>query len=199
MNHFAHLVLSQPTVESAVGNLLGDFARGVKVESLPAAVHAGLLNHRAVDRFTDSHPLVASMKRCFSPARRRFAGIALDIYFDHLLLTHWQRFEERQLDSLIAEFYERMSSGQVLMPGPDMRRITRRMIDYDWFGSYRHIDSIAESLDRVAQRIRFANDFDNAIEDLQRHHEMIRDGFFEFYPQLQQHITEQAIEQNIPS
>ena len=197
MNHFAHLVLSQPTVESTVGNLLGDFARGVKVESLPAAVHAGLLNHRAVDRFTDSHPLVLEMKPCFSRARRRFAGIALDIYFDHLLLTHWQRFDERELDGVIAEFYELMASGQAMMPGADMQRVTQRMIDYDWFGSYRDITSVAESLDRVAQRIRFANDFDNAIDDLQRHHDVIRDGFFEFYPQLQQHVAEQAIEQAI--
>ena len=75
-----------------------------------------------------------------------------------------------------------------------MRRVTRRMIDYDWFGSYRNVDSIAESLDRVAARIRFANDFDNAIEDLQRNHESIRDGFLEFYPQLRQHVIDLAIE-----
>ena len=197
MNHFAHLVLSQPTVESVVGNLLGDFARGVDANSLSAPVRAGLFNHRAVDRFTDSHPLVLEMKPCFSRARRRFAGIALDIYFDHLLLTHWQRFDERELDGVIAGFYERMASGQALMPGADMRRVTQRMIDYDWFGSYRDIASVAESLDRVAQRIRFANDFDNAIDDLQRHHDVIRDGFFEFYPQLQQHVAEQALEQAI--
>jgi acyl carrier protein phosphodiesterase len=194
MNHFAHLVLSQPTVESAVGNLLGDFARGVDADSLPAAVRAGLLNHRAVDRFTDSHPLVLEMKRRFSRRRRRFAGIALDIYFDHLLLSYWERFEERSLDAVIAEFYRRMSAGQSLMPGMEMRRVTRRMVEHDWFGSYRDADAIAESLDRVAARIRFVNDFDNAIEDLQRHHELISDGFLEFYPQLQQHVLELAIE-----
>lgn len=194
MNHFAHLVLSQATVESTVGNLLGDFARGIDANSLPVPVRAGLLNHRAVDRFTDSHPLVLEMKRNFSSGRRRFAGIALDIYFDHLLLTHWEHFEQRDPGELIAKFYQRMAAGQSLMPGAEMRRVTRRMIDYDWFGSYRDSSAIAESLDRVAARIRFANNFDNAIQDLQRHHDFIRDGFFEFYPQLQQHISEQAIE-----
>jgi len=75
-----------------------------------------------------------------------------------------------------------------------MRHVTRRMIEYNWFGCYRELDAIAEALDRVAARIRFANQFGNAIEDLQRHHDMIRDGFFEFYPQLQQHVQEQALE-----
>jgi len=194
MNHFAHLVLSRPTVESTVGNLLGDFARGVDPATLPAQVRAGLLNHRAVDRFTDSHPLVREMKQSFSRKRRRFAGIALDIYFDYLLLEHWQKFEHRAVGELIAEFYQRMEAGQSLMPGENMRRVTRRMIEYDWFGSYRDLDAIAESLDRVAGRIRFANDFDNAIEELQRNHDFICDGFLAFYPQLQRHVAEQAIE-----
>ncbi len=194
MNHFAHLVLSQPTIESTVGNLLGDFARGIDQKLLPRAVKAGLYNHRAVDRFTDAHPLVKEMKLGFSPRRRRFAGIALDIYFDHLLISHWESFENRNLDVLIAEFYQRMSDGQEIMPGENMRRVTQRMIEYDWFGSYRELNAIAESLDRVAARIRFANQFDNAIEDLLRNHEMIRDGFFEFYPQLQQHVQDQALE-----
>ena len=194
MNHFAHLALSITTVESAVGNLLGDFARGVDQHQLPAAVLAGLLNHRAVDRFTDSHPVVLELKSCFSSDRRRFAGIALDIYFDHLLINYWDRFEQRHLETTIDEFYQRLSAGQYLMPGEEMRRVTQRIVDYDWFGSYRDIDSIAQSLDQVAGRIRFANRFENAIEDIVRHRELIQDGFFEFYPQLQQHIEQQAIE-----
>lgn len=194
MNHFAHLALAQPTVESTVGNLLGDFARGVDPASLPASIQAGLRNHRMVDRFTDSHPLVMEMKRGFSARRRRFAGIALDIYFDHLLLNHWDRFEERGLEESIAGFYQRMDEGQNMMPHDNMRRTIRRMIDHDWFGSYRDLGAVAESLDRVAGRIRFANQFGNAIEDLQRNHESIRGGFFEFYPQLQQYVEEQAIE-----
>lgn len=194
MNHFAHLVLSQPTIESTVGNLLGDFARGVDAQQLSASILAGLQNHRAVDRFTDSHPLIQQMKAVFSAPRRRFAGIALDIYFDHLLINHWDRFDRRELEAVIEGFYQRMLQGQALMPGEDMRRVTSRMVSYNWFGSYRDIDSIAESLDRVAARIRFANRFENAIEDLQHNRDMIRDGFFEFYPQLQAHVSELAIE-----
>jgi acyl carrier protein phosphodiesterase len=194
MNHFAHLVLSQPTVESVVGNLLGDFARGVNAERLPASVRAGLDNHRAVDRFTDSHALVLELKRGFSRKRRRFAGIALDIYFDHLLLHYWDRFEQRDQDDLIVELYRRMAAGEQLMPGADMRGVTRRMIDCDWFRSYRDINTVAESLDRVAARIRFNNEFGNAIEDLQRHDDAIRDAFLEFYPQLQAHVAALAIE-----
>ncbi len=194
MNHFAHLVLARDTVESTVGNLLGDFARGLDAKALSPAVLAGLLNHRAVDRYTDAHELVAEMKARFSPQRRRFAGIALDIYFDHLLITHWQRFEQRDLATTIATFYQRMQKGQRLMPGENMRSVTTRMVSYDWFGSYADFDSVAESLDRVAMRIRFENNFANAIEDIAQNQDFIRDGFLEFYPQLRAHISELGLE-----
>ena len=137
---------------------------------------------------------MVELKRAFSARRRRFAGIALDIYFDHLLLDNWRHFDERDLDALIQAFYRRMAAGRELMPGENMRQATRRMIDYDWFGSYRRLDAVAESLDRVAARIRFANGFDNAIEDLQRNRENIRAGFFEFYPELRRHVDALALE-----
>jgi acyl carrier protein phosphodiesterase len=194
MNHFAHLVLSQPTVESTVGNLLGDFARGVDQIRLPPPVYAGLRNHRTVDRFTDSHPRVIEMKRRFSPQRRRFAGIALDIYFDHLLINEWSQFEEGTPEQAMRTFYCRMEAGQPLMPGREMQSVTSRMIEYDWFGRYGETDAIAQVLDRVAARIRFANDFHDAIEDLQSNHEEIRGAFIEFYPQLKAHISRLAIE-----
>ena len=194
MNHFAHLALAQPTVESTVGNLLGDFARGVDPATLPTAVRAGLDNHRAVDRFTDAHRLVREMKRRFSRRRRRFAGIALDIYFDHLLINHWERLEGGDADAAIAAMYARLRAGRPLMPGERMRSVTRRMVEHDWFGSYREVDAVAEALDRVAGRIRFHHQFYDAIEDLERHRREIRDGFLEFYPELKRHVTALALE-----
>ncbi len=194
MNHFAHLALARPTVESTVGNLLGDFARGVDIAALPPAVRAGLDNHRAVDRFTDAHPLVRDMKRRFSRRRRRFAGIALDIYFDHLLVNHWERLEGGDADAAIAAMYARMRAGRPLMPGERMRRVTRRMVEHDWFGSYRDLDAVAAALDRVAGRIRFRHRFYDAIEDLERQRREIRDGFLEFYPELRRHVAELALE-----
>ena len=85
MNYFAHLTLARPTVPSKVGNLLGDFMRGVREPDLPEAVRLGLHNHRLVDRFTDHHPLVIESRALFSPQRRRFAGQrrgAPDIFAD---------------------------------------------------------------------------------------------------------------------
>ena len=111
-----------------------------------------------------------------------------------MLINHWSRFDSRDLEPLIETFYRRMIDGRGLMPGEQMRRVTRRMVEYDWFGSYRDVDAVAESLDRVAGRIRFENRFAGAIEELQRNHDLICEGFFEFYPQLQRHIEGLGLE-----
>ena len=193
MNHFAHLVLAQPTTASAVGNLLGDFMRGVETDSLPVAVQQGLENHRAVDRYTDADAEIQALKRLFSPQRRRFAGVALDIWFDHLLLHHWERLESGALERRISTCYRHLEDGLGLMPAP-MRRVTRLMIDNDWFRSYREVDAIAGALNRVAGRIRFSHQFDNAIDEILAHQDPIRDCFLDFYPRLRAHIEALAIE-----
>lgn len=194
MNYFAHLVLSRPTVESTVGNLLGDFAKGVNRQKLNSSVSAGLDNHRAVDRFTDTHPAIRDLKQSFSPKRRRFAGIALDVYFDHLLMKHWHSIDSRPLPTVIDTFYQRIVDGQSLMPSQHMRSTTKRIVDYDWFGSYRDIDSIARALDRIASRIRYENRFDNAIDDILANQAKIDAAFLAFFPQLSGHVKTLALE-----
>jgi acyl carrier protein phosphodiesterase len=194
MNYFAQLALSQLTVESTVGNLLGDFARGINREVLTPPVNAGLDNHRAVDRFTDSHQAIKHLKQLFLPERRRFAGIALDVYFDHLLMKHWSLYYSSPLHEVIDVFYRRMTAGQPIMPSKIMRNTTLRMVSYDWFGSYREIDSVAHALDRIAGRIRYKNRFDNAIEDIIANQHEIEATFKDFFPELKAHITRLELE-----
>ena len=194
MNYFAHLVLAQPTVESTVGNLLGDFAKGVDREYLPPSINAGLDNHRAVDRFTDAHQAIRDLKQLFRPQRRRFAGIALDVYFDHLLMKNWSIYYSRPLHQVIDTFYYRMTAGRPIMPSKNMRNTTSRMVSYDWFGSYREIDSVAHALDRIAARIRYENQFDNAIEDIIANQQEIESAFRDFFPELQAHIARLGLE-----
>ncbi|MCK0538126.1 acyl carrier protein phosphodiesterase [Alcanivorax quisquiliarum] len=193
MNYFAHLVLAQPTVASKVGNLMGDFMRGVREEQLPPAVRQGLLNHRLVDRVTDEHPLVIESRRLFSPERRRFAGVALDVVFDHFLVRHWDRIYATPLSAEIHRDYRWLREGAILMPAP-MRLITRRMAQHDWFSQYGDLGNIGLALDRIAARIRFANRFTGIIEEVDQHYAELEEVFLTLYPVLQQAVAEHALE-----
>ena len=128
----------------------------------------------------------------FSKKRRRFAGIALDVYFDHLLIKHWSEFDNRELEAVIQSCYQRMQLGQSMMPSRHMIATTSKIVANDWFGSYRDIESIGHALDRIASRIRFKNDFENAIEDIEQNNHSIEQGFLTFFPELvnQVHLLE---------
>ncbi|WP_372598633.1 ACP phosphodiesterase [Amphritea sp.] len=183
MNFFAHLVLAEPTVESRVGNLLGDFARGIDQGSLSAEVLQGLINHRQIDQFTDQHVEVRQMKRLFSERRRRFSGIALDVLFDHYLLNHWHQFASQPKAQVIDGLYDDLIAGQPLMP-QRMQQVTRRIVESDWFGSYESLEGVSYALDRIAGRIRFNNEFAGVGEELVLHYPRFEAGFRLFFADL---------------
>ncbi|WP_286240709.1 ACP phosphodiesterase [Neptuniibacter halophilus] len=195
MNYLAHLFLAQSSVESQVGNLLGDFARGIRPDQLPSAVRRGLFNHRLVDRFTDQHPQVRELKSLISQPRRRFAGIMLDMVFDHYLIKHWHCYSERSFSDSCRDYYANLQRGRALMPLP-MQQVTRRITEQDWFSSYAEIEGIGYALDRVATRIRFPHQFAGAVIELRQHEEAIEQGFLRFFPQLCAAVDDAALERH---
>jgi len=190
LNHLAHLFLAPDSPQARVGSLLGDFARGIVPGDLPDRVREGLYHHRAVDAFTDRHPEVIASKRLFSPQRRRFAGIALDILYDHYLLRHWQRFSHVNPDTFIDQVYRELDHHSPLMPEP-MQRVTRQIVRHDWFHSYMELENIGYALDRVAGRIRFQNAFTGIIEEIQEHDNELERRFLHFFPELR-HFAKEA-------
>lgn len=186
MNHLAHLFLSPDSELHRVGSLLGDFARGLDPSALPPPICEGLRHHRAVDAFTDQHPDVTASKRLFSNQRRRFAGVALDILYDHYLLRHWHRFSPVPIDDFIDQVYRELQENQTMMP-QTMQTVTSQIVRHDWFRSYQDLDSIGFALDRVASRIRFRHSFDGIIDEIRTYDLELEAHFLSFFPELQAH------------
>ncbi|MEE4298718.1 MAG: ACP phosphodiesterase [Pseudomonadales bacterium] len=90
MNHLAHLLLSGPDPALRAGGFLGDFVRGRLGGRFPERVEAGIRLHRFVDVYTDAHPVVREMVDLFPPQQRRWAPVALDVWFDHLLARDFE-------------------------------------------------------------------------------------------------------------
>lgn len=186
MNHLAHVFLAPGSPEARVGSILGDFTRGLDLATLPNPVLLGVRHHRAVDAFTDQHPEVLASKALFSSDRRRFAGVALDILYDHYLLRHWDSFSDEAPDTFIRKVYGELEANRHLMPAP-MARMTRYLVRDNWFAAYRDLDQIGYALDRVAGRIRFSNDFAGIIEEIRAQDRELELRFLRFFPELRRH------------
>ena len=185
MNYLAHLYLAGPEPEARLGALLGDFVFGqAALADWGALERREIVIHRRVDRYTDEHPQVVAARRLFAHGRQRYAGIALDVYYDHCLARDWARYCDTPLDAFTASFYRYLLSRQDELP-ERLRRIAPLMASGDWLGSYRQRDSVDLAVTRIATRLsRNGQCLVACLEDLRRHEAEIAAGFELFFPQL---------------
>ncbi len=183
MNFLAHLFLSGDHPEQHVGAVMGDFLREVDREMLSPILKESVRHHLAVDSFTDSHPHIHQLKRIFSKERQRFAGIIIDITFDHFLYTHWDTFFETPVDQAIATYYNSLKQNRSLMP-PRMEYVTGLLIQHDILNSYKTLSGIGTALDRVADRLSRKTALYGSIEEVRLNRDALEAGFLSFFPEL---------------
>ncbi len=193
LNYLAHLYLAKPTADSHFGNLLGDFGGRRHAEYLPNSVKSALENHYLVDKFTDSHALVKTTKQYFSPERKRFAGVAIDVLFDHFLIMHWQQFNKHPLNDFKRSSYALLNERIAVMPAR-MQHVVTSMTTNDWFKEYETIEGVGLALDNIAKRIRFTNNLTGSAEDIAQNYHELESVFLAFFPELIEHVKESALE-----
>ncbi|WP_193214105.1 ACP phosphodiesterase [Luteolibacter marinus] len=186
MNYLAHLHLAENSAASRVGNLLGDFVPG-RPESLrdrfPAAVLDGIVRHRAIDRFTDVHPITLRLKECIAPPRRRFAGVITDILFDHFLTRQWDDFSDQPFAGFIDACNAALREHRAILPAELADTLEQRITDR-WLEHYGSDEGLDDVFHRVARRRPAFAPVADAVQDLQQHRDRFEAGFHEFYPEL---------------
>ncbi len=155
MNYLAHLHIAERGNSSLLGNLLGDFVKGDPTKQFPQDIVAGIRMHRFVDSYTDSHSVIKQAKQFFPEKQKRFAGIALDMYWDHCLASRWDDYHPMSLTEFCrkAEHVTRIESEPetVTLP-PRYLEMTNHMWKGRWIESYVDINNIAYALERMSTR-----------------------------------------------
>ncbi len=191
MNFLAHLHLAEAAPESVLGNLLGDFVKGYPWDDrFPRSVWKGIVEHRAVDAFTDAHPEWQKSRALLPKRLRRFAGIVVDIYYDHFLHRNWERFSPNEG---IEDFIERVHSQlreRLYLVEEEPAEIIEMMIQERWLATYRTLEGVDETLKRVSKRSEILHPIFEAARDLEGHLPEMEGHFLAFYPDLIQHVTE---------
>jgi len=183
MNHLAHYVLAPADDAARMGTLLGDFARGNDLSAWSAPVESAIRLHRRVDSLTDTHPLVAEVKALTPPHLRRYAGILMDVFFDHVLIKQWPHWRTEPLEAFCAGVYAGLERSASALP-PPAQGLALRMGRYDMLRNCASYDGVVHVLGRIATRLSRPVALAEGAVMLEQHGPRIEAAFEQFFPQL---------------
>ncbi|MEM9830117.1 MAG: ACP phosphodiesterase [Bacteroidota bacterium] len=186
MNLLAHFYLSHATPSLIVGSFLGDFVKGKQYEKYDSSIVKGILLHREVDYFTDFHPTFLKSKRRLVDQHRHYAGVIVDIFYDHFLAKNWKEYSEIPLKAFTQQVYRTLHQQHALLP-TKAQRVLHYMSQYNWLLHYAKLDGIAKTLQGMEKRSPYSNQMGSATRDLQDDYEDYEQEFSGFFAEIQKH------------
>ncbi|MFO7673284.1 MAG: ACP phosphodiesterase [Lutibacter sp.] len=192
MNFLAHLYLSKNNKNILIGNFIADAVKGKKHENYPKEIQAGILLHRQIDYFTDTHPMVRKSKRRLHERYDHYDGVIIDILYDHFLAKNWLNYSEIPLEIYAKDVYSFFQDNIGIFPS-EMQRLLPYMIEHNWLVSYASISGIEKVLAGMNRRTKGISKMDLATEDLIKHYEDFESDFTEFFEELMQFSEEKTI------
>lgn len=190
MNFLAHAYLSGEDEKILLGNFIGDFIKGRQaLNRFETDVIKGVELHRAIDEFTDDHPVVHESKRRLRPKYRHYAGVIVDVFYDHFLASHWEALHPQPLHDFARETYTTMGRFSDLLP-PAFKQMLPHMIKGNWLVGYAEVRGVHSALSGMAARTPYNSKMEEASEDLKLHYDEFQDEFERFFPQLKRFASE---------
>jgi acyl carrier protein phosphodiesterase len=191
MNFLAHLYLSGNDPEITVGNFMGDFVKGSSFhQAYSPAVARGIMLHRGIDFFTDHHLVVQASKNRLRPKYRHYAGVIVDMFYDHFLAANWNLFHPGPLAGFADEAYKILQHHESILPDR-ARRVLPYIVKGNWLVGYVSVDGIHQALSGMASRARHESKMDEAVIDLKLHYDDFKNEFLIFFPELQEWVKKE--------
>jgi acyl carrier protein phosphodiesterase len=189
VNFLAHIYLSGESDDEKFGNFIGDYVKGADYNKYSADVRKGILLHRAIDFFTDSHPVVRRSKLRFANAYHKYAGVIVDIFYDHILAVNWNQFYPEELTWYTERFYYLVESRFNQLPKA-MQGFITSLLKNDWLMAYSTFQGIEKVLKGMSLKTSLPDETDFAMNLLHTQNDQIAEEFFEFFPHLINHVED---------
>ena len=183
MNFLAHIYLSFGDDEIAIGNFIADSIRGNKIDHLPQRVQDGVILHREIDTFTDSHRIPKRSSKRLHKNYSHYSRVIVDIYYDHFLAKNWKKYSETPLKVFVNEFYDLLKENYSILPD-GVQRMMPYMITDNWLYNYSKMEGIDRVLNDMNRRTKNKSNMNFAILDLEDHYTEFEKEFTSFFDEL---------------
>jgi acyl carrier protein phosphodiesterase len=183
MNFLAHIYLSGNEDDVKIGNFIGDYIKGSAFHIYPDKIKQGILLHRFIDSFTDKNTHTLDAKKLFAPKYRKYAGIVIDIIYDHFLATNWERYSYISLRDFIDHFHGLLLDKNDMLPA-EVQNFVPKLIKNDRIYSYKDVEGIRSVLSTMSKYTSLPDHSDFAIEVLNANYEFLKQNFLLFFSDI---------------
>ena len=189
MNYLAHIFLSGTEEAILIGNFIGDYVKGADYKQYPANIQKGLVLHRKIDSFTDTHKIVLQSKKYMAPLYGKWAGIIIDIAYDHFLIKNWSRFCRVSLDEYKEDVFDVLQKYYPVLP-ERVKYFVPSFIQNDWIETYSTTEGIVNVLYNMSLRTNLPDKSEYAAEILRKYYLQLDSEFMTYFPELLRYVID---------
>jgi acyl carrier protein phosphodiesterase len=183
MNYLAHIYLSGDDEEIIIGNFIGDFVKGHQFNQYTQMIRKGIILHRYIDSFTDTHAIVRRSKARLNEEYHKYSGIIIDILYDHFLVKNWSNYSNAPLDEFIKKFFALANRYFDLLP-ESVKFFLPSFIKNNWIKMYDTVEGIQEVLLRMSSRTSLPDNAELGVVVLRRDYDLFEAEFQAYFPAL---------------
>ncbi|MEM7084636.1 MAG: ACP phosphodiesterase [Bacteroidota bacterium] len=183
MNFLAHIYLSGEDEGVTIGNFIADGIKGKRYQKYPLSIQKGILLHRAIDSYTDSHTTVRKSTKRLHENYGHYSGVIVDILYDHFLAKNWKAYHETPLDIYVDNFYQMLRNNYQVLPSR-IQRMMPYMISDNWLLSYATVQGISKILDQMNVRTKGISKMNFAVLELEEFYAEFEEEFTSFFAEL---------------
>lgn len=189
MNFLAHIYLSGNNDLVKIGNFMADGIRGKQFESYPLDVQKGISLHRAIDTFTDAHPIFRESTKKLHARYHHYAGVIVDVFYDHFLAKNWTIYSDENLEDFIQRFYQSLKDNSNIL-SERTAGFMAVMFRENWLLSYKTVEGISTILTQMDRRTKNQSQMRYAAQELQQYYAEFENEFTLFFEELRAHANE---------
>jgi acyl carrier protein phosphodiesterase len=189
MNYLAHIYLSGTDEAVLVGNFIGDYVKGRNYLDYPPNIQKGLKLHRNIDSFTDTHKIVLQSKTYMAPKYGKWAGIIIDIVYDHFLIKNWAKFCPIALEDYKEDIFDVLQKYYPVLP-ERVKYFVPSFIQNDWIGTYSSPEGIVSVLYNMSLRTPLPDNSGFAAEVLRKYYVQLDSEFMTYFPELIRYVVD---------
>ena len=190
MNFLAHLCLANGDNGLMLGGMFGDFVRGRRaLRTFPDPIRQGIVLHRYIDRTTDHSSVVKKLRTRFPREFRRYAGIIIDLAFDHELAINWWRYMPGSLERFDVEVRDLLHDNAELVP-EGLSQFMRYADRHGLFTAYRETDVTLFALAGIGTRLTRPNPLHRVVEIWPELVPEFRTSFRQLFPEIQSDVLD---------